>query len=47
MTKDRRDPSRTQLLFSYRKPYKEIASSTVSGWTKKSFRINQSGYKCF
>ena len=35
MTKDRRDPSRTQLLLSYRKPYKEIASSTVSGWIKK------------
>ena len=29
MTKSRRDPSRTQLLLSYRKSYKEIASSTV------------------
>ena len=28
MTKDRRDPSRTQLLLSCRKPYNEIASST-------------------
>ena len=35
MTRDRREPSRTQLLLSYRKLYKEIASSTVSGWIKK------------
>ena len=35
MTKNRRGPSKTQLLLSYRKPYKEIASSTVSGWIKK------------
>ena len=40
MTKDKRDSSRRQLSLSYRKPYKEIASSTVSGWTKKSFRIS-------
>ena len=39
MTKDRRDPSRTQLLLSYRKPYKEIASSTVSGWIKKVLQL--------
>ena len=39
MTKDRRDPSRTQLLLSYRKPYKEIASSTVSSWIKKVLQL--------
>ena len=39
ITKDRRDPSRTQLLLSYRKPYKEIASSTVSGWIKKVLQL--------
>ena len=40
MTKDKRDSSRRQLSLSYRKPYKEIASGTVSGWTKKSFRLS-------
>ena len=39
MTKDRGDPSRTQLLLSYRKPYNEIASSTVSGWIKKVLQL--------
>ena len=39
MMKNRRDPSRTQLLLSYRKPYKEIASSTVSGWIKKALEL--------
>ena len=39
MTKDRRDPSRTQLLLSYRKPYKEISSSTASGWIKKFLQL--------
>ena len=39
MTKDRKDPSRTQLFLSYRKPYKEIASSTVSGWIKKVLQL--------
>ena len=39
MTKDSRDPSRTQLLLSYRKPYKEIVSSTVSGWIKKVLQL--------
>ena len=39
MKKDRRDPSRTQLLLSYRKSYKEIASSTVSGWIKKVLQL--------
>ena len=39
MTKDRRDPSRSQLLLSYRKPYKEIARSTVSGWIKKVLQL--------
>ena len=39
MTKDRRDPSRTQLLLSFREPYKEIASSTVSGWIKKVLQL--------
>ena len=34
-TKKRKDPSRTQFLLSYRKRYKEIASSTVSGRIKK------------
>ena len=37
--KDRRDPSRTQLLWSYRKPYKEIASSTVFGRIKKVLQL--------
>ena len=35
MTKDRRDPSKTQLLLSYKESYKEIASSTVSGLITK------------
>ena len=40
MTKDRRNPSRAQLLLlSYRKPYKEIVSSTVSGWIKKVLEL--------
>ena len=39
MTKDRTDHSRTQLPLSYRKPYKEIASSTVSGWIKKVLQL--------
>ena len=39
MTKDRRDPFRTQLLLSYRKPYIEIASSTISGLIKKVLDI--------
>ena len=39
MTKDRRDPSRTQLLLTYRKRYKEITSSTVSGWIKKNLQL--------
>ena len=39
MTKDRKNPSRTQLLLSYRKLYKEIASSTVSGWIKKVLQL--------
>ena len=39
MTKGRRDPSRSQLLLSYRKPYQEIASSTVSGWIKKVLEL--------
>ena len=39
MTKDRRDPSRAQLLLSYRKPHKEIASSTVSGWINKVLQL--------
>ena len=39
MTKDKRDPSKTQLLLIYRKPYKEIASSTVSGWFKKVLKL--------
>ena len=39
MTKDRRVPSRTQLLLSYRKPYKEIASSTASGWINKVLQL--------
>ena len=39
MTKDSRDPSRTQLFLSYRKPYKEIVSSTVSGWIKKVLQL--------
>ena len=39
MTKNRRDPSRTPLLLSYIKPYKEIASSTISGWIKKVLQL--------
>ena len=39
MAKDRRDPSKTQLYLSYRKPYKEIASSTVFGWIKKVLQL--------
>ena len=39
MTKDRRDPYRTQLFFSYRKYYKENASSAVSGWIKKVLQL--------
>ena len=39
MTKDRIDPSRTQLLFSYRKLYKEIANSTISGSIKKVLQL--------
>ena len=39
MMKDRRDPSRTQLLSSYRKPYKEIVSGTASGWINKVLEL--------
>ena len=39
MTEDRRDSSRTQLPLSYRKPYKEVVSSTVSGWIKKFLQL--------
>ena len=39
MTKDRRDPSRAQLILSYRKHYKEIASSTVSSWIKEVLEL--------
>ena len=37
--KNRRDPSKTQLVLSYRKPDKQIASSTVSGWIKKVLQL--------
>ena len=39
MMKDRRDPSRAQLILSYRNPYKEIASSTVSSWIKEVLEL--------
>ena len=39
MTKGRRDPSRTQLVLSYREPYKETASSPVSDWIKKVLQL--------
>ena len=39
MTKDRRDPSRTQLHLSYSKPYEEIASSKASGLNKKVLEL--------
>ena len=39
MMKDRRDPSKTQLLLRYRKQYKELASSTESGWIKKVLQL--------
>ena len=39
MTNDRRHPFRTKLLLSYRKSYKDIASSTVSGWIRKVLEL--------
>ena len=39
MTKDRRDPSRTRLLLSYRKAYEEIAGSNASGWIMKVLEL--------
>ena len=40
LTKKTRDPSRTQLLLSYRKSSNEIASSTVSGWIKEVLQLD-------
>ena len=37
-TKDRR-LGKSQLLLSFQKPYKEVVSSTISGWIKKILRL--------
>ena len=37
-TKDRR-LGKSQLLLSFQKPYKEVVSSTISGWIKKVLRL--------
>ena len=39
MTKNRKDASRTQLVLSYRKSYKEIVSSTVFGCIEKVLEL--------
>ena len=40
LTKERRKLSKaTQLLLSYKKPYKEIGSKTISRWIKKVLRL--------
>ena len=39
VTENRLQPCKTQLLVSYVKPYKEIVSSTVSGWIKKVLEL--------